>query len=343
MKKVEAKNIDEMLPKKRMKREPSVDHPNGTPFAMQSQPANHEITGYMPGRLEFETEYENEAENIVKDIYFLDEDTPFDIQIKLAILDIYSGVLDRREARRVFVHQHGMIDYKKYTSMEKARGKEEKELLQHLKPFARLISHSDFQLLLEGLLKEEELRRRIAQLQEYRRNGLRSLDQVNQYEADRKHLELYLKGGGSIPSQSTFKSFSAREPFLLPHPSNSLPPTTKSSIPLYSQDSLRSSTSSISQTNVNLSSRKASMPLNISHAEGVELLSEKEREICSILRLYPRLYLTIKDTLIRECLRLGGLKRAQARSAVKIDVNKTSKLYDFFITAGWIKPPASGE
>jgi transcriptional adapter 2-alpha len=85
------------------------------------------------------------------------------------------------------------------------------------------------------------------------------------------------------------------------------------------------------------------MPLNISHAEGVDMLSEKEREICSILRLYPRLYITIKDTLIKESLRLGGLKRAQARASVKIDVNKTSKLYDFFITAGWIKPPASGE
>lgn len=90
-------------------------------------------------------------------------------------------------------------------------------------------------------------------------------------------------------------------------------------------------------------SRKASMPLNISHADGIDLLSEKERHICSILRLYPRLYLNIKDTLIRECIRLGGLKRAQARAAVKIDVNKTSKLYDFFVAAGWIRPSAYGE
>jgi hypothetical protein len=42
---------------------------------MTSQPANHEIAGYMPGRLEFETEYENEAEQTVKDMLFSEEDT----------------------------------------------------------------------------------------------------------------------------------------------------------------------------------------------------------------------------------------------------------------------------
>lgn len=86
-------------------------------------------------------------------------------------------------------------------------------------------------------------------------------------------------------------------------------------------------------------SRKASNPLNITHADGIELLSEKEREVCSLLRLYPRVYLHIKDVLIREYLNHGGLRRSQARAAIKIDVNKTSRLYDFFVGAGWIKPP----
>jgi len=35
-----------------------------------SGPTNHEIQGYMPGRLEFETEVENEAEELVKDLEF---------------------------------------------------------------------------------------------------------------------------------------------------------------------------------------------------------------------------------------------------------------------------------
>lgn len=334
-----------MLPKKRMRREPSVDLEGGA-VTQQSQPANHEITGYMPGRLDFETEWENEAETVVKEIGFQDDDTPFDTQLKLAVLDIYLGALEGRRARRDFAHQHNLIDFRRYTATDKARSREERDLLGHLKPFARLVSSTDLQKLLEGLVREEELRRRIAQLQEYRRNGLRSFDQVSAYESEKKHLELYLKGGTMPASQQQQQLtaaagsaapaklvLSAREPFPLPHSSNShgRQPT-----------SFSSSLGSMMDLSMN-GSRKASMPLNIAHAEGIELLGEKEREICSILRLYPRLYLSIKDTLIRECLRLGGLKRAQARASVKIDVNKTSKLYDFFITAGWIKPPASGE
>lgn len=75
---VEKKSLEDLLPKKRIRREGSVDT-GATPFAMQSQPANHELSGYMPGRLEFEVEYENEAESIVKDMVFVEEDTIFDI------------------------------------------------------------------------------------------------------------------------------------------------------------------------------------------------------------------------------------------------------------------------
>jgi transcriptional adapter 2-alpha len=345
-------SLNEILPKKRVKRHNSVDGA-GTPWALQSHPANHEITGYMPGRGEFEVEFENEAEAVVKDLVFLEDDTVFDIQLKLAMLEIYSGILDRREARRAFVHQHGLIDFKKHTALDKSRSKEERELFNHVKAFARFVRLDDFQVLLDGLVKEEELRRRIAQLQEWRRNGLRSLDQVNSYEAERKHLELYLKGGSALPKTTALQ----REPFPLPSSKANLlsshvnvPQVDPSALanlglgkPFAAVPAPSFQAPTPTGSVVSNGSRKASMPLNISHAEGVDMLSEKEREICSILRLYPRLYITIKDTLIKESLRLGGLKRAQARASVKIDVNKTSKLYDFFITAGWIKPPASGE
>jgi len=41
-------------------------------------PANHEIHGYMPMRKEFEHETDNDAEAIIKDIEFTDEDSEQD-------------------------------------------------------------------------------------------------------------------------------------------------------------------------------------------------------------------------------------------------------------------------
>src|SRR5690554_3677316 len=101
---------------------------------MTSQPANHEIAGYMPGRLEFETEYENEAEQAVKDMIFSEEDTPEEVgkcypnpwhdfghdihetrilsslshslsclDLKLMVLEIYNAKLSKRMERRKFV------------------------------------------------------------------------------------------------------------------------------------------------------------------------------------------------------------------------------------------------
>lgn len=66
---------------KKMKKDSDVHEP--TPAALQSVPANHEITGFMPGRREFETETENEAEFALKDLQFNEEDSVFDISKNL--------------------------------------------------------------------------------------------------------------------------------------------------------------------------------------------------------------------------------------------------------------------
>jgi len=175
---------------KRIKREGSNETvvSSTTTAPHQSQPANHEITGYMPLRHEFETEYENEAESLIKDLQFLDDDPPFDTSLKLAILDIYSNVVDKRLARRAFVLEHGLLDFKRHMTADKARGREEREFYNALKGVSRFLDSSNLQTVLDGLVKEEELRKRISVLQEYRRNGIRSFEEVSVYEAEKKHL-----------------------------------------------------------------------------------------------------------------------------------------------------------
>lgn len=244
------------------------------------------------------------------------------------MLEIYSGVLDRRLAKKQFVFDHGLLDFRKQQMVDKMRSKEDREVFQQIKPYARFMNAEVFDKFLSGLVREEELRRKNQMLQEYRRHGLRTFAEVARFEAEKKHLELYLKGGSSLARAP----LPAKEPFSLPSVSQVQHSPSEPSTSDFKQSSSASG-----------SGRRLGTPLNISNAEGVEMLSDKERQMCSILRLYPRLYLSIKDTLIREYLKYGGLKRAQARAAVKIDVNKTSRLYDFFVSAGWIKPPASGE
>ena len=53
-------------------------------------PANHEIHGYMPMRKEFEHETDNDAEAIIKDIEFTDEDSEQDRGGCMTLLDFFS-------------------------------------------------------------------------------------------------------------------------------------------------------------------------------------------------------------------------------------------------------------
>jgi transcriptional adapter 2-alpha len=78
-------------------------------------------------------------------------------------------------------------------------------------------------------------------------------------------------------------------------------------------------------------------PLDISHAADVELLSPQEQVLCSQLRIMPKPYLAIKESLFRELLKSGGvLKKKTARELIKIDVNKTARIYEFFQSQHWI-------
>jgi transcriptional adapter 2-alpha len=59
--------------------------------------------------------------------------------------------------------------------------------------------------------------------------------------------------------------------------------------------------------------------------------------LCAQLRILPTPYLVIKETLVREYARRGGkLRRREARDLVKIDVNKTSRVWDFLVQAGYL-------
>lgn len=86
--------------------------------------------------------------------------------------------------------------------------------------------------------------------------------------------------------------------------------------------------------------RKGSFtPLDVIGMPGYEQLQPKERELCKNVRLVPLSYIELKETLISENNKLGHLKLLTARKLLKIDVNKTRKLYDFLVEEGFIQKP----
>ncbi|KAL5031844.1 hypothetical protein BDV3_000705 [Batrachochytrium dendrobatidis] len=85
-----------------------------------------------------------------------------------------------------------------------------------------------------------------------------------------------------------------------------------------------------------------SAPLDISPtAVGYNLLKPEEITTCSVLRLQPDTYLRIKDIMLTARVNQGVFKKREAQRWCRIDVNKTARIYDWFVRLGWLDAPDS--
>lgn len=158
-----------------------------------SGPSCHEVQGYMPGRLEFETELDNDGEHAVAAMYFDPGDglnpttnqVEPEVDLKLTVMDIYNSKLTQRALRKRVMFEHGLLEYRKTQAIDKKRSKEEKDLLTKSKPFARLMNKRDYEEFSEGLLRELTLRQAVTQLQEWRKNGIISFEGGAAYEIEK--------------------------------------------------------------------------------------------------------------------------------------------------------------
>ncbi|KAI9103196.1 Homeodomain-like protein [Phlyctochytrium arcticum] len=67
-------------------------------------------------------------------------------------------------------------------------------------------------------------------------------------------------------------------------------------------------------------------------------LTPEELVVCSTLRLLPESYLKIKNILLGAKAEKGTFKKRDAQKWCRVDVNKTGKLYDWFLALGWLDP-----
>ncbi|KAI8853028.1 hypothetical protein BC829DRAFT_35574 [Chytridium lagenaria] len=248
--------FDKATSRRTVMRDPNP--PVRKPFrAATSGPANHEIAGFMPGREEFETEFDNEAEGSVKDMIFDDNEPPEEVMLKTTILNIYNTALDRRIERKKFLKDRGLThEFRKIINNEKKRSKEDKDLLNRVRVFARMQTANDFDKFLEGIYHEERLRARIAQLQEFRRMGITSYDQVPQYEQDKQ----------------TRANAAMRERY---------PGRARNDEPSPPRNPISRQPSATA-----VSTKRTAAPLDISSSEGIEMLLPNEQQLAPTFVFY---------------------------------------------------------
>ena len=162
-----------------------------------------EIVGFMPLRGDFDYEYDNEAELFLAEMEFngkgrgsyiltiekIDDDKPEEIATKMKILEIYNIRLDERIKRKNFVIERDMLDLKKQNLLDRIRTKEEKEIYNLLKVFARFNTPEEHEKLVQGIYKERMLKKKIEELRFYKKIGLKTFEEVDLYIQEKKKKE----------------------------------------------------------------------------------------------------------------------------------------------------------
>ncbi|KAA6414899.1 MAG: transcriptional adapter 2 [Lasallia pustulata] len=323
-----------------------------------SVPACHEVQGYMPGRLEFETEFANEAEEAVQHMQFDPGDginprtgeVEPEMELKLVVMDIYNSRLTARGDRKKVIFEHNLLDYRKNAALDKKRTKEERDLLNKAKPFARMMNHADFDAFTSGLEYEHNLRQAIAQLQDWRQMRIGDLRSGEKYEQEKQQRAARPAPTGSFDrfasARSTAKPTppietpSATTALTAPElPERLKPPVVNAPKgPLTNGTANGALTPSKANYVVPPLASNGSPRLTNENATDLHLLTKEEVELCNVLRIMPKPYLVIKESLLKEAMKTGGmLKRKAAREVAKIDATKSGRIFEFLADSGWIQ------
>lgn len=342
------------------RREEAKTAPPATPKQKPtaSVPACHEVAGYMPGRLEFETEFANEAEEAVQHMQFDPGDglnprtgeVEPEMELKMVVMDIYNARLTARADRKKVTFEHNLLDYKKGVALDKKKTKDEIALANKAKPFARMMNHPDFEAFTSSLEFEHNIRQAIVQLQDWRHMRIGDLKTGEKYEQEKQARAArpaptgaFDRQTGVRPEKKSEKESNVKATVTLeltapelperlkPTPLPALAPsTTATSNGTHLKGPLTNGNSNTSNFPPSLQEKRtryalpplsgtAPLKLTSENAADLHLLTREERDMCSILRLMPKPYLVIKEAVLREAMKNGGaLKRKTLRELCKV-------------------------
>ena len=224
------------------------------------------------------------------------------------------------------------------------------------------MNHKDFEDFNQGLIDEQNLRQAISQLQEWRSLKIGDLRSGEKYEAEKAARIQRAVPMGSMDRERLATNQRSKQQAppdppsgaaLLVAPELALRPTAQTNGEGVNGDAKppasgeANGVDGVNGINGHTPLRPKHMPqpisglqplqLNQDTAADLHLLTPEEAKLCEGIRLQPKPYLMIKEQLLREALKTNGsLKKKQAKEICRLDSQKGARIFDFFISAGWL-------
>jgi transcriptional adapter 2-alpha len=280
--------------------------------------------------------------------------------LKMTVMDIYNSRLTQRADRKKVMFEHNLLEYRKNAAADKKRTKEERDILNKAKPFARMMNSKDFEDLTQGLAEEHELRQAIGQLQNWREMKITSLEEGAIYEEKKGARAVKLNEKTGLFDRDRFASSQRSKPApIIETPSGAaalvapeLPLRFRQTSILTPTPSALSSVDKLTNGHTNGTSTPVQKepyiipplagvsPLKLSqdNAPDLQLLTDDEVELCEKVRLSPKAYIAMKASILQEAVRgNGALKKKQVKELLsRMDGARVGRVFEFFVASGWI-------
>ncbi|XP_022101292.1 transcriptional adapter 2-beta-like isoform X2 [Acanthaster planci] len=287
--------------------------------------ADQQELGYMPLRDDFEREHDNDAETLVSNLAVTNEDDDLDITLKLIHVEIYTSRLKERQRRKKIARDFGIITAALSSTATKAKdqkdqksastqapkrrpSKEETELKEKMRALAQFMTGKEQDEFFENLHEEKEIRARIKELIKYRRNGITKLEEISEYEEAKCKRDRRKEGKKKIVDKSK-----------------------------------RSGVISAKKTEPKEEPKKDDREIvedefqAIKASPGFSYLSDREKRLCSSMKMKPARYITLKTVIIRDHLmRRQGLP-CKTRYPSNLDKSHRKRITNYLAKSGWIK------
>ncbi len=294
-------------------------------------------TGYHIKRNEFDPEYDHEAESIISELDFPEEEPEEERAAKLRLIQIYNRRLDERARRYNFALSRGLVNVKRQSAIDRRRAPAERELLGRLRVVARYLPPQQWEALAENVAAEGRLRARIAQLQQYRAMGMRTFEEVEGFEAieakKKKEVPPAAQAGKSrlqrIPVDETAME---AELATLGH--------VHAAAGVHSQHA--TVVDGRGPDGLQAWRTRRGVLLDIASLPDIESLNAQERSLCANQRYLPAQYLCVKAEAMRLQAEKGSVSLDDMfKMPFKVSQGRTAELHEFFESAGWIVVPKS--
>jgi transcriptional adapter 2-alpha len=286
------------------------------------------MAGYCAARGDFQVE---PLQNAELDVASLQDETKPDSDeeidqetleleraLAIAVVQVYNDKLRERFRKKRVVQEHGLINFHRHLA---ARYRYDSTLThrvcERLSVFSQVFKFQEHCSLFEGLHGHVEMRQRIQQLQRYRHLGIKTLASAKLYGQLQARREKHMK---------QWKQFSANLHVAFPVQHQHQQLVTSALLQGSNGNNVL-----LAPSGHFPQQRRSAPPLDIVGLPGYDKLNEGERQLCSVSRLVPESYLEFRNILITECRNRKGIRLAQARTLIKIDVNKTRKIFDFLL------------